>query len=230
MSSNGTRALVIDQETAMRRYLRLSLAAQGYTVFEASSGQEALSTANARRPEVIILDMDLPDLSGVEITRLLRQWTQVPILVVSTRDVETLKIAALDAGADDYVTKPFAMGEFLARMRVALRRASGFTTAPVFSVDELTVDLERRVVRVSDREAHLTPIEYDLLRVLVSHAGKVLTHGQLLRTVWGAEHEQKTHLLRVNVSNLRKKIELDPALPRHVLTVPGVGYRLTSGT
>jgi two-component system KDP operon response regulator KdpE len=230
VSKGGVRALVIDKEAAMRRYLRLSLSTQGYTVFEAGSGQEALSTAAARRPDVVIIDLDLPDLDAIEITRLLRQWTQVPILVVSTKDVETLKIAALDAGADDYVTKPFGMGELLARMRVALRRASGLATEPVFSTRELTVDLERRMVQVAGRQVSLTPTEYDLLRELVVHAGKVLTHRQLLRAVWGAEHEGKTHMLQVNMSNLRTKIEPDPLHPRHILTVPGVGYRLQNGT
>ncbi|RPI56570.1 MAG: response regulator [Chloroflexi bacterium] len=229
MTKGGIRALVIDQEAAMRRYLRLSLVAQGYTVFEANSGQEALSTINARRPDVVILDLELPDLDGIEVTSLLRQWSQVPILVISNRAVEALKITALDAGADDYLIKPFGMGELLARLRVAVRRASGPSSAPVFSVDELTVDLERRMVRVAGREVALTPTEYDLLRALVAHAGKVLTHHQLLRAVWGLEYEGKTHLLRVNISNLRTKIEPNAAHPRYILTVPGVGYRLQNG-
>lgn len=229
MSKDGARALVIDKEAAMRRYLRLSLSTQGYTVFEADSGQEALSTVTARRPDVVILDLDLPDLDGIEVTRLLRQWTQIPILIMSTSDVEATKIAALDAGADDYVMKPFGIGELLARMRVALRRAGPEMAEPVFSAGELTVDLGRRMVKFAGRDVQLTPTEYDLLRVFVTHAGKVLTHRQLLRAVWGAEQEQKTHMLQVNISNLRSKIEPDAAQPRYILTVPGVGYRLQNG-
>jgi len=213
----------------MRRYLRLSLAAQGYVVFEANSGPEALSTINVRQPDVVLLDPDLPDLDGIQLTRLLRQWTQAPILVVSTRNVERFKIAALDAGADDYVTKPFDLGELLARIRVALRRAGGPNGQSVFAVDGLTVDLERRMVQVAGREVLLTPTEYAILRVMVSHAGKVLTHRQLLHSVWGAGHEQKTHMLRVNISNLRGKIEPNAVQPRYIRTVPGVGYRLGNG-
>lgn len=230
MSKDGVRVLVIDQDAAMRRYLRLSLSVQGYTVFEADSGQEALSTVTARRPDVVILDLDLPDLDGIEVTRLLRQWTRIPILIMSTSDIETTKIAALDAGADDYVTKPFGIGELLARMRVALRWMSQEVTEPLFSIGELTVDLGRRVVKCAGRDVQLTPTEYDLLRVFVTHAGKVLTHRQLLRAVWGAEHEGKTHMLQVNISNLRSKTEPDALRPRYILTVPGVGYRLQSGT
>jgi two-component system, OmpR family, KDP operon response regulator KdpE len=229
VSKDGVRALVIDQEPAVRRYLGLSLAAQGYTIFEAASGQEALSTVRTRRPDVVLLDLDLPDLDGVEVTRLLRQWTQIPILIMSTSDIEATKIAALDAGADDYVTKPFGIGELLARMRVALRRAGPEMAEPVFSVGELTVDLGRRMVRFAGRDVQLTPTEYDLLRVFVTHAGKVLTHRQLLRAVWGADHEGKTHMLQVNISNLRSKIEPDAVQPRYILTVPGVGYHLQDG-
>jgi two-component system KDP operon response regulator KdpE len=213
----------------MRRYLLLSLAAEGYTVFEAGSGQEALSVVHARQPDVVILDLDLAAPTpgyGIEITHLLRQWTGAPILVVSDRDSEASKVAALDAGADDYITKPFGLGEMLARIRVALRRAGVAAAEPVFSVDELTVDAGRRTVKVAGREVQLTPTEYDLLRVFIKHAGKVLTHRQLLRTVWGTEHEQKTHMLQVNISNLRNKIEPDVTQPRYILTVPGVGYRL----
>jgi len=209
----------------MRRLLRLSLAEQGYTVFEANSGQEALSTITARRPDVVILDLELPDLDGIEMTRLLRQWTRAPILIVSAQDSEAAKIAALDAGADDYVTIPFGIGEMLARVRVALRRTSQIEVEPVMTVGELVVDLGWRHVTVSGREAQLTPTEYELLRTLIVHRGKVLTHGQLLEAVWGQDHKQKTHMLRVNISNLRRKLESDPAHPCHVLTVPGVGYR-----
>ena len=226
MTPNGVRVLVVDDEAAIRRYLRASLSAHGYTVFEVESGRAALEAITAERPDMVILDLGLPDVDGVEVTRLLREWTRIPIIILSVRGQEADKIAALDAGADDYLTKPFGTGELLARMRVALRRASQSQVEPVFVVDELTVDLGRRLVGVAGAEVQLTPTEYDLLRTLVSHAGKVLTHRQLLREVWGMGYEQETHMLRVNISNLRHKIEPDPARPHYILTEPGVGYRL----
>jgi two-component system KDP operon response regulator KdpE len=216
----------VDDEPAIRRYLTVLLSAHGYTVFEAGSGQAAMAAVLADRPDLLILDLGLPDLDGVEITRLLREWTRMPIIILSVRGQEADKIAALDAGADDYLTKPFGTGELLARMRVALRRAGESGEGPVFSSGELSVDLARRVVTVGEREVQLTPTEYDLLRVLVTHAGKVLTHHQLLREVWGVGYDQELHMLRVNISNLRRKIEPDPTRPRHILTEPGVGYRL----
>ena len=187
-----------------------------------------MAAVTAQRPDVIVLDLGLPDLDGVDVTRMLREWTQIPIIILSVRGQEEDKIAALDAGADDYLTKPFGMGELLARMRVALRRASHAVGEPVFTSGELAVDLARRQVTVAGREVQLTPTEYDLLRVLVTHAGQVLTHRHLLREVWGAGYEQETHMLRVNISNLRRKIEPDPTRPRYILTEPGVGYRLRS--
>ncbi|NLF10439.1 MAG: response regulator [Anaerolineaceae bacterium] len=226
MTPNGVRVLVVDDEAAIRRYLRASLSAHGYTVFEVESGRAALEAITAERPDMVILDLGLPDVDGVEVTRLLREWTRIPIIILSVRGQEADKIAALDAGADDYLTKPFGTGELLARMRVALRRASQSQAEPVFIVDELAVDLGRRLVAVAGAEVQLTPTEYDLLRTLVSHAGKVLTHRQLLREVWGMGYEQETHMLRVNISNLRHKIEPDPARPHYILTEPGVGYRL----
>jgi len=226
MTQEGVRVLVVDDEAAIRRYLRASLAAHGYVVFEADSGQAALSSFTAVRPDLVILDLGLPDLDGVEVTRLLRQWTPIPIVILSVRGQEADKIAALDAGADDYLTKPFGTGELLARMRVALRRSSQSKVEPVFCAGDLTVDLGRRMVTVGGDEVQLTPTEYDLLRVLVTHAGKVLTHRQLLREVWGVGYEQETHMLRVNISNLRRKIEPDPTRPHYILTEPGVGYRL----
>jgi two-component system KDP operon response regulator KdpE len=226
MTETGVRVLVVDDEPAIRRYLTVLLSAHGYTVFEAGSGQAAMSAVLADRPDLVILDLGLPDLDGVEVTRLLREWTRMPIIILSVRGQEADKIAALDAGADDYLTKPFGTGELLARMRVALRRAGESNAGPVFSSGELTVDLARRVVTVGEREVQLTPTEYDLLRVLVANAGKVLTHHQLLREVWGVGYDQELHMLRVNISNLRRKIEPDPTRPRHILTEPGVGYRL----
>lgn len=226
MNETGARVLIVDDEPAIRRFLRVSLSARGYAVFEADGGQAALSAIVADRPDLIILDLGLPDLDGIEVTRLLREWTRIPIIILSVRGQEADKIAALDAGADDYLTKPFGAGELLARMRVALRRAAQSGLQPVFTSGDLTVDLARRMVTVAGQEVQLTPTEYDLLRVLVTYAGKVLTHRQLLREVWGLGYEQEMHMLRVNVSNLRRKIEPDPARPRYILTEPGVGYRL----
>jgi two-component system KDP operon response regulator KdpE len=226
MTQNSVRVLIVDDEPAIRRFLRVSLAAHGYDVFEAVDGQSALTAVAAARPDLVILDLGLPDMDGTDVTRQLREWTQIPILVVSVRGQENDKIAALDAGADDYVTKPFGVGELLARMRVALRRTVPAAEEPVFVMDDLAVDLARREVRLGGREVQLTPTEYDLLRVLVTHAGKVLTHRQLLREVWGVGYEQEAHMLRVNISNLRRKLEPDPTRPRYIRTEPGVGYRL----
>jgi two-component system KDP operon response regulator KdpE len=226
MSEGSLRVLVVDDEPAIRRYLSVLLAAQGYSVFEAADGQAAMSAVLADRPDLVILDLGLPDLDGVEITRLLREWTRIPIIILSVRGQEVDKIAALDAGADDYLTKPFGTGELLARMRVALRRTGESGDGPEFTSGELSVDLAHRVVAVAGQEVQLTPTEYDLLRTLVTHAGKVLTHHQLLREVWGRGYEEELHMLRVNISNLRRKIEPDPTRPRYILTEPGVGYRL----
>jgi two-component system KDP operon response regulator KdpE len=223
------RVLVVDDERAIRRFLRVSLSAHGHKVFEAETGQEGLASATANRPDVIILDLGLPDLDGLEVTRRLREWTPTPIIVLSVRDREEVKVAALDAGADDYLTKPFGVDELLARIRVALRHASRSPDEPVFTAGDLTVDLARRLVTVAGREITLTPTEYDLLKALVAHAGTVVTHRQLLGQVWGTAYEQDAHLLQVNVSNLRRKLEPDPARPRFIQTEPGVGYRLKEG-
>jgi two-component system KDP operon response regulator KdpE len=226
MSEGSVPVLVVDDEPAIRRFLRASLAAHDYKVVEADCGQAALAAVSAHRPSLVILDLGLPDISGIEVTRLLREWTRVPILILSVRGQEADKIAALDAGADDYITKPFGLGELLARMRAALRHGSGASEDGVFATGDLAVDMTRRVVSVAGRETQLTPTEYGLLRVLALHAGKVLTHRQLLREVWGPGYEGETHILRVNISNLRRKIEPEPARPRYVITEPGVGYRL----
>lgn len=226
MNEMGLRVLVVDDERPIRRYLRAALNAQGYLVYEAANGQEALQAVLTDRPDLIILDLGLPDLDGVEVTRRLREWNQVPILILSVREHEQDKVAALDAGADDYLTKPFGTSELLARMRVALRRASQSTLEPVIQVEALTIDISRRLVSVAGKEVSLTPTEYDLLKVLAQNCGKVLTHRQLLRQVWGASYEGELHLLRVNMSNLRRKIEPDPTQPRYITTEPGVGYRL----
>ncbi len=226
MSESNLRVLVVDDERAIRRFLRASLGAQGYTVYEASGGREALAAVISDRPDLIILDLGLPDVDGIEVTRRLREWTRTPIIILSVREEEAAKVAALDMGADDYLTKPFGTAELMARMRVALRHTFQHAGAPVFEVDELKVDLARRLVTISGSEVTLTPTEYDLLRVLVQHAGKVLTHRQLLRQVWGDGYDTEIHLLQVNISNLRRKIEPDPSRPRYVLTEIGVGYRL----
>jgi two-component system KDP operon response regulator KdpE len=226
MTETGVRVLIVDDEPAIRRFLRATLTAHGYTIFEAERGEVVPSVILADRPDLILLDLGLPDLDGVDVTRLIREWTPVPIIVISVRGQEGDKIAALDAGADDYLTKPFGVGELLARMRVALRRVGSSENDPVFTSGDLVVDMARREVKVIGQVVQLTPTEYEILRVLVRGAGKVLTHRQLLREVWGQGYEQETHMLRVNISNLRRKIELDPARPRYIRTEPGVGYRL----
>jgi len=226
MNEIGLRVLVVDDERAIRRYLHAALNAQGYTVYEASGGKEALNLVVADRPDLVILDLGLPDLDGVEVTRQLREWTNIPIIILSVREQEIDKINALDAGADDYLTKPFSSGELMARMRAALRHTMQATSEPVFEADNLKVDLTRRLVKVGDEEISLTPTEYDLLRILVQSAGKVITQRHLLRQVWGNAYENEAHLLRVNMSNLRRKIEPDPTRPRYIITEPGVGYRL----
>lgn len=226
MNEQALRVLVVDDEPAIRRFLHASLTAHGYSVFESTCGQEALMDVIAHRPDLVLLDLGLPDLDGIEVTRRLREWTPLPIIILSVRGQEEDKIAALDAGADDYLTKPFGIGELLARLRVALRRTTAAAVEPVYRVDALSVDLARRTVSVAGHDLQLTPTEYDLLRVLVTHSGKVMTHHQLLRQVWGMGYEQETHLLRVNISNLRRKLEPDPARPQYILTEPGVGYRL----
>jgi two-component system KDP operon response regulator KdpE len=223
---SGPRVLVVDDDRAIRRFLRASLTAHDYIVFEAASGQEALAAVVTSRPDVVILDLGLPDLEGVEVTRQLREWSQVPIIILSVRDHEMDKIAALDAGADDYLTKPFGVGELMARLRATLRRAAAPAGEPVFTTGELTVDLERRLVTRAGREIQLTPTEYDLFKLLVTHAGKVITQQQLLQQVWGGDYHDKAHLLRVNISNLRHKLEPDPTRPTYIITEPGVGYRL----
>jgi two-component system KDP operon response regulator KdpE len=225
MEEKPIRVLVVDDERPIRRFLAASLGGQ-YTVLEAATGADALAVTISGRPDAIILDLGLPDLDGVEVTRRLREWTRIPIIVVSVRDHEEDKITALDAGADDYLTKPFGVGELLARLRVALRRAATPESEPVYKADYLSVDFTRREVTVAGQVASLTPTEYDILRVLIQNAGKVLTHQQLIHLVWGNNFEVDSHLLRVNISNLRRKIEPDPSRPHFLMTEPGVGYRL----
>ncbi len=226
MSKSGVRILVVDDELAIRRFLRVSLRAQGYNIFEAATAEEALQEVAMHRPDLVILDLGLPDQDGTEVVRELREWTQLPVIILSIRDQDSAKVAALDAGADDYLTKPFTLGELTARIRVALRHAAqGLTNERVFSTGDLTIDLARRLVKRSGQMVRLTPIEYNLLQVLVTHAGKVVTHHQLLQAVWG-NREGKPHALRVHISNLRNQLETDPGRPHYILTEPGVGYRL----
>ncbi|BCS52477.1 response regulator [Geobacter sp. SVR] len=227
-ADNPPRILIIDDEPAIRRFLHTVLSGNEFALLEAENGHAGLAAAAASRPDVILLDLGLPDLDGIEVIRRIREWSQVPIIVLSVREREDDKVAALDAGADDYLTKPFGVGELLARIRVTLRRALQDAPEPVFASGDLEVDLTRRRVCVRGEEAQLTPTEYDLLRLLVTHAGKVLTHSQILKQIWGLAYLEQPHLLRVNISNLRRKIEADPSRPRHIVTEPGVGYRLKS--
>jgi two-component system KDP operon response regulator KdpE len=226
---NEPTVLVIEDEPPIRRFLRPSLVSQGYRVIEAASGADGLLEAAQRQPDLVILDLGLPDMDGLEVIRQLREWTARPIIVLSARGAEPDKVAALDAGADDYVAKPFTVGELLARVRVALRhaaRADRQTGDVTFEVADLRVDLARRQVWIGGDEVRLTPIEYRLLAMLVRHAGRVVTHRQLLREVWGPAQTEQTHYLRVYLANLRRKLEADPARPRFLRTEPGVGYRL----
>jgi len=229
MTEDKELILLIEDEPQMRRFLRITLQSQGYRLVEAANAQEGLTQAATRNPDVVLLDLGLPDLDGLEVAKRLREWTQTPIIVISAREQEQDKVKALDAGADDYLTKPFNAGELLARIRVALRHASRPNDAqqePVFILDNLRLDLAKRQVFVSDREVHLTPIEYKLLMVLVRHAGKVITHTQLLREVWGPAHVNEVQYLRVYMTQLRHKLETDPARPRFLTNEPGIGYRL----
>ena len=220
--------LLIEDEAPIHRFLGASLPAHGFRLLGAETGKDGLARAADHNPDVILLDLGLPDVDGLEVTRRLREWSTVPIIVLSARGQEGDKIAALDAGADDYLTKPFSTGELLARIRVAMRHAArqaDNNPQPVFAVGDLRVDLAARRVQAGGAEVHLTPIEYKLLAVLVRHAGKVLTHQQLLREVWGPHHTEDTHYLRVHLAQLRRKIEPAPAQPRYLLTETGVGYR-----
>ena len=221
--------LLVEDEPQMRRFLRAALENESYRLIEAVTARDGLAQAAGQNPDIILLDLGLPDGDGIDLTRRLREWARVPIVVISARGQERDKIAALDAGADDYLTKPFGVGELLARMRVALRhaaRAAGEPDEPVFTTGELRVDLEHRRVFVGDREVHLTPTEYKVLVALVRQAGKVLTHRHLLKEVWGANTVTQTPALRVHMTQLRHKLEQNPAQPRYLLTEPGVGYRL----
>ncbi|MCC6167623.1 MAG: response regulator [Caldilineaceae bacterium] len=229
MAETGPLILVIEDEPQIHRFLRATLPSHGYRVIEAMTGEAGLLTAGEKQPDLIILDLGLPDMDGLEVTRRLRQWTATPILVLSARGQEQDKVAALDLGADDYLTKPFGVAELLARIRVALRhavRADGSQGPPVFTSGHLRVDLVRQQVFIDGEEVHLTATEYKLLALLVRHAGKVLTHQQLLREVWGPQYSVESHYLRIYMGQLRHKLEKDPTRPRLLRTETGVGYRL----
>jgi two-component system KDP operon response regulator KdpE len=227
MSEIAARVLVVDDEPQIRRFLRLGLEGHGYAVLEAASGEAALRAAVAAQPDLVVLDLGLPDREGFEVLGALREWSRAPVFILSVRSREDEKVRAFELGADDYVVKPFGMPELLARIRAALRRrVESESPQPVFRVGALEVDLARRIVRVEGTEVRLSPKQYRLLQVLVANAGKVLTHRQLLGEVWGAAHRDDVQYLRVFVRKLRSRIEADPARPRYLLTELGVGYRL----
>ena len=228
MTAPGPLVLLIEDEPQMRRFLRVSLASHGFRLVEAATAAEGLALAASHNPEVVLLDLGLPDGDGIGVARRVREWSPMPILVISARGREADKVEALDAGADDYVTKPFGIDELLARIRVALRHArqAGASSTPILEIGPMRIDLDRRQVTVSGKEVHLSPIEYRLLVLLARNAGRVLTHRQLLKEVWGPGHADQTHYLRVYMATLRRKIEPEPARPRLLTTEPGVGYRL----
>lgn len=224
----GPMVLIVDDEVQIRRFLRISLESNGFRVHEATTGAQGLAQAALVRPDAVILDLGLPDDDGLTILKRLREWSRVPVVVLSVRDSDTDKVSLLDAGADDYLTKPFSVDELLARLRVAIRHAQPGDEETVFQRGRLAVDLARRLVTLGDEPVRLTVTEYALLRLFVQHAGRVLTHSQILREVWGPQYVQETHYLRVYVAHLRQKLEEDPSNPRLILTEPGVGYRLAA--
>lgn len=229
MTDSEPKILLVEDEQQIRRFLRVTLSSNGYKLIEAAAGQEGLMLAATEKPDVIILDLGLPDMDGLDFTKQLREWCPVPVIVLSARGQEGDKISALDAGADDYLTKPFGTGELLARLRVALRhndRIKPDTIETSFAFGNISIDLAKRQILKEGKELHLTPIEYKLLTLLVRHAGKVLTHRQLLKEVWGDAYSDENHYLRVYMGQLRQKLEDNAAHPKHLITEPGVGYRL----
>jgi two-component system, OmpR family, KDP operon response regulator KdpE len=225
--NKGIRVLIVDDERAIRRFLRASLSTHDCTILEAVNGSEALTAIANQRPDVVFLDLGLPDIDGIQVIRQLREWSTVPVIILSVRDQEKDKIEALDAGADDYLTKPFGIGELMARMRGVLRRSTQTPTGdPVIEVGSLSLDFAHRMVTLAENEIALTPTEYEILKLLAQNGGKVMTHAQIIRKIWGGIYgEDEAHLLRVNISNLRRKIEADPTRPHIITTEPGVGYR-----
>jgi two-component system, OmpR family, KDP operon response regulator KdpE len=229
MSNTQSVIVVIEDDIQICRFLRTSLSVHGFQVIEAGSGEQGLVEIGTRKPELVILDLGLPGMDGIEVIYKVRKWSAVPIIVLSARSQESNKVLALDAGADDYLTKPFSIGELLARIRVSLRHAAqlnGNSIETLFCLGELQVDLSRRSVFIGEQEIHLTPLEYRLLTVLIHHAGKVLTHRQLLLQVWGPAYVEHAHYVRIYMGQLRRKLEADPTQPRYILTEAGIGYRL----
>ena len=222
----GARILVIDDEPQIRKLLRVSLGAHGYDIAEAKSGQEGVNQTANFKPELVILDLGLPDMDGKEVVRRIREWSEIPIIILSARDQEQEKVDALDAGADDYISKPFGVSELMARMRVSIRRSVHTEGEPILTCGNLTLDVAQRKVTAGMREVKLTPTEYELLKVLIQYPGKVLTHKQLLKAVWGDSYTHDTQYVRVYIGQLRRKIEQNPAQPRYIISEPGVGYRL----
>lgn len=229
--STGPKVLIVDDEPQIRRFLRASLQAHDYQVIEAENGKEGVRACTVQKPDLLILDLGLPDMDGLDVIKLVREWSSIPIIILSLRSDDPDKIEALDRGANDYVTKPFSMGELLARMRVALRQGQGggSDSGPVINAGEIAIDLSKRLVTVAGTPVRLSRKEYDLLRILASHPGKVITHQQLLQEVWGQAYVEETQYLRVYVGQLRQKLEKEPATPRYLVTEPGVGYRLQTG-
>ncbi len=228
MSKTDPVIIVIEDDPPIRKFLRTSLSSQGFTVFEADTGKQAIVEAGVRKPDLIVLDLGLPDMDGVDVIRAIRSWSSMPIIILSARSHEQHKIDALDMGADDYLTKPFGFGELMARIRVALRRANrpqDNQSDNVVIAGNLKVDLNNRLVMVDDREIHLTPIQFRLLAVLIRHADRVMTHQQILKEVWGPSYQENAHYLRIYMSQLRQKLETDPTQPRYLVTESGVGYR-----
>ncbi len=229
--TTGPKVLIVDDEPQIRRFLRASLQAHDFQVIEAENGKEGVRACTVQKPELLILDLGLPDMDGLDVIKLVREWSTIPIIVLSLRSDDTDKIEALDRGANDYVTKPFSMGELLARMRVALRQGprDGSDAGPLIAAGDIAIDLSKRLVTVAGTPVRLSRKEYDLLRILASHPGKVITHQQLLQEVWGQAYVEETQYLRVYIGQLRQKLEKEPAAPKYLVTEPGVGYRLQTG-
>jgi two-component system, OmpR family, KDP operon response regulator KdpE len=226
MVENRYRILVVDDEAEIRRFLRAALITHQHQVLEAENGKAAITGIREHHPDLVILDIGLPDLDGFEVTRQVREWSNVPIIILSVRNRETEKIEALNAGADDYLTKPFGVGELLARIQVVMRRVGNIGSQPIYQVKDLLVDCSRRLVKLKGVKIDLTPTEFDILSILIQNAGKVVTQQQIIHKVWGAGYSDETRLLRVNISNIRKKVETIPTQPEYILTEIGIGYRL----
>ena len=226
MENKGPRILIIDDETQIRRFLRVALTSHGYAVKDVGTGNEGLDEVSMFNPDLVILDLGLPDINGLEVVRQLREWTKVSIIILSVKEQENDKITALDYGANDYVTKPFGMGELLARIRAAMRHTVGVEDQPILQFDDLTLDLVRRRISRDNKEIKLTLTEYEIVKYLAINAGKVITHKALLQTVWGMAYEKEVQYLRVYIGQIRRKLEFDPSRPRHIITESGVGYRL----